>query len=331
MHADQSTRLKRLLKQFSGCRILVVGDVMVDEYIWGRVSRVSPEAPVPVVLRQGSSLEPGGAANVVRTLLSLGADVSLAGCTGRDPDGEWLRERLQSEGVDIQGLLVSDEKPTTVKTRIIAHKQQVVRVDTEDKYPLSDEEASRFVSLVNDAAESADAVILSDYAKGVLNKATLPAIIESCLSKELIVAVDPTVKHTDLYSRATVLTPNHHEAAIMAGREMETEDDVEEVGSVLMERLGCQYLVMTRGEDGMTVFTAADGSIAHIPAVAREVYDVTGAGDTVIGSLTLALAAGGGIVDSVLLSNYAAGIVVCKFGTATVSSGELADVLENNG
>ncbi len=327
MTNTDKSRLVRLIEKFSRCRILVVGDVMVDEYIWGRVTRISPEAPVPVVERRGCSLVPGGAGNVVRTLISLGANVTLIGEIGQDSSGEWLRSHLQSEGVGVNGLVEVPGRETTVKTRIIAHKQQVVRVDSENKSPIDGPVIEELLRNVENELDSVNVVILSDYAKGLLHEKTIPLIVEKCLEKGVMVAVDPAVHHADLYRGVTVLTPNHHEAALMAGREMETEDDVEDVGTSLAGRLGCRYLVITRGEDGMTVLEAEQKAIEHIPAVAREVFDVTGAGDTVIGTLALGLAAGGGILEAAIISNYAAGVVVAKFGTATVTVDELKEVI----
>lgn len=314
-------RLARWVSRFPKARLLVVGDLMLDEFVWGRVSRISPEAPVPVVWVQSESVMPGGAANVASNVCALGAQVAAVGVIGQDRWGGTLLETLTSRGIDVSGI-VSAERATTVKTRVIAHHQQVVRVDREQRELLSRETISRLVSAVEARIASVDALVLEDYGKGVITRALLEAVIPLARKHQKIITVDPKEEHFDLYRRVTALTPNRAEAGETVGRELESEADVDRAGEEILKRLECEAVLMTLGEEGMCLFERS-GRCVRIPTVAQEVFDVAGAGDTVIATFTLALSCGASLEESARLANTAAGIVVGKLGVATVTPQEL--------
>jgi D-beta-D-heptose 7-phosphate kinase/D-beta-D-heptose 1-phosphate adenosyltransferase len=306
-------------------RILVVGDVMVDEWVWGSVSRISPEAPVPVVRVDDHSFTLGGAGNVASNLRAIGARVSFAATVGDDAEGRRVRELLEAADVDATGLLALTDRPTTRKTRIVAHNQQVVRADWESAAPLAPADRARLAALVTARAAGHDAVVLSDYAKGLFSREIVEAAAGSA-----VVTADPKPANIDLFAGVTCVAPNAGEAAAASGIEIVDEASLERAGSALLERLGCRYVVVTRGERGMALF-GARGERMLIPSVARAVYDVSGAGDTVIAVLTLALAAGAPITLAVELANFAAGAVVAKLGTATASPGEILELVGADG
>ncbi|HAK61145.1 MAG TPA: D-glycero-beta-D-manno-heptose-7-phosphate kinase [Nitrospiraceae bacterium] len=320
-----SKRLLGYLERFSGARILVVGDVMLDHYIWGTVSRISPEAPVPVVHVTKESLLLGAATNVVNNVHSLGGQVSACGLIGNDDAGKQLVHLLRSKGIDTDGLLVEDSRPTTIKTRIIAHSQQVVRFDREAKDGIRRETHRKIFDIVKQkVGQGLDAIVLSDYCKGVITKELVRDIVALAKKKNIIVSVDPKVNHFGIYSGVTILTPNAKEASIGSRVAIEDDKTLLKAGGLLLRRLLCNAVLITRGEHGMSLFER-NGRITHIPTVAREVFDVTGAGDTVISALTLAMAAGAGMVDAARIANFAAGIVVGVVGTDTVSPEELKE------
>jgi rfaE bifunctional protein kinase chain/domain len=312
----------KLLQRFRKTTLLVVGDIMVDEFIWGTVSRISPEAPVPVVAVTHEDLMLGGAANVVHNVHSLGGRVLLAGLVGDDLMGKMIRELLSEQGINRGGLVEEAGRPTTVKTRIIAHSQQVVRFDRESRDPISAQSQEHLIDYIDTQWNRVDGVIIADYGKGLIIPDLMDFIMNKKRSDGKLVAVDPKVNNFAFYTGATILTPNRFEAEAAAGREIRDEKSFMEVGNQLLERFASQAILITRGEEGMALFER-DGTVTAVPTVAKEVYDVTGAGDTVISALTLALAGGSTFPEAAVLANYAAGIVVGKVGTATVTPEEL--------
>jgi D-glycero-beta-D-manno-heptose-7-phosphate kinase len=318
-----SKRLIQYIDRFSKARILVVGDMMLDHYIWGNVSRISPEAPVPVVHVTKETVLLGAAANVVNNVHALGGSVRVCGVIGHDDAGRQLSHMLRAKGIHTDGLIVESGRPTTIKTRVIAHSQQVVRFDRETKDGIDRDTHRRIYDAVKQHVDDGlDAIILSDYSKGVVTKELVRDIVKLTSKRDLIVSVDPKVNHFGMYSGVTILTPNTKEASLGSKIEIESEKSLLKAGVTLLKRLKCKAVLITRGEQGMSLFER-NGRITHIPTVAREVFDVTGAGDTVISTLTLAMAAGAPMVDAARLSNVAAGIVVAVVGTATVKPEEL--------
>jgi rfaE bifunctional protein kinase chain/domain len=316
-------RLNKYVDRFPSTRTLVVGDLVLDHYIWGKVSRISPEAPVPVVNVTKEDLLLGGATNVVNNIHALGGIVGVCGVLGRDEAGKQLLHLLHSQGIATDGLIVEQNRPTTIKTRIIAHSQQVVRFDRETKSKIDKETHRRIFEYVRQqVSEGLDAIVLSDYCKGVVTRELVRDITKLAKKNKVIVAVDPKVSHFGMYSGVTILTPNLSEASIGAKIEIDDDRSLLKAGALLLKQLKCKAVLITRGEHGMSLFEQS-GKITHIPTVAQEVFDVTGAGDTVISALTLAMAAGANNVDAAGISNYAAGIVVGIVGTATVKPGEL--------
>lgn len=320
-------RINDALDNFPNARVLVIGDIMVDEYIWGKVSRISPEAPVPVVNVTKETLLLGGAANVVNNIRALGGRVSLAGVIGPDDMGRKVVHELRRIGVDTEGVIVEKERPTTVKTRIVAHSQQMVRYDRESKSIINPDSIQKLVSYLRSRLDAIDAIVISDYSKGVISEDLLKEVLGIAQGKTIV--VDPKIGNFPFYSGVTAITPNHHEAAEGAGININNEKDVIRAGQAIIERLKCKSVLVTRGEEGMSLFEE-NGDVTHIPTVAKEVYDVTGAGDTVISAFTLALAAGAGFKEAAYLSNYAAGIVVGKVGTATVTADEIREVIRES-
>lgn len=320
---SDSKGLLKYIDRFHKARILVVGDVMLDHYIWGTVNRISPEAPVPVVNVTRETFLLGAAANVVNNIRSIGGNVTICGVIGRDDAGRQLERMLRERQIPTDGLVVDESRPTTIKTRVIAHSQQVVRFDRETKDGI-DREIMRliFENVHRFVDDGIDAIIISDYCKGVVTRELVRDIVRLAGKKGLIVAVDPKVNHFGIYKGVTILTPNTKEASIGSGIEIEDENSLLKAGKTLLKRLGCDAVLITRGEHGMSLFEKG-GRVTHIPTMAREVFDVTGAGDTVISVLTTAMAAGAEMVDAARISNFAAGIVVGIVGTATVKPDEL--------
>ncbi len=316
------------ISRFKSARIMVIGDLMVDEYIWGSVSRISPEAPVPVVSVTSESLRLGGAGNVLNNIHSLGGKVLIGGVVGNDEMGRKIVQDLHKMGVETKGVVIEPDWITTVKTRIIAHQQQVVRYDREIVRPIRPEALKKILSLLEDRVNELDAVLISDYGKGVVCQELVDRVRSLTLGAGKIISVDPKVKNFPLFQKVTIITPNHHEAGQAAGRWIQSEEDLMEVGRQLLQQLQCGAILITRGEKGMTLFQDT-GEITNIPTMAKEVFDVTGAGDTVISVLTLALAVGADPKQAAVLSNYAAGIVVGEVGTATLKASDLEDALRN--
>ncbi|HLG13085.1 MAG TPA: D-glycero-beta-D-manno-heptose-7-phosphate kinase [Blastocatellia bacterium] len=320
-------RARTLTEAFADKRIVVLGDLMLDEFIWGRVRRISPEAPVPVVEVERHTVALGGAGNVVANLVALGASPSPVGVVGDDADAERLVSAFRSLGVDTGGLVIDPGRPTTLKTRIIAHSQQVVRADRESRVRISEEVEDRVVEMFTVQIEHADAVVVSDYNKGLLTRRVLARALDRSRARGLIVCLDPKMRSFDLYQPVTVITPNNQEAAEAAGIAIEGDESLAAAGRKILASANCRAVLITRGEEGMTLFTD-DGGVTHIPTVAREVYDVTGAGDTVIATLGAALTAGASFLEAAVLANHAAGVVVGKVGTATVACDELLATIQ---
>jgi rfaE bifunctional protein kinase chain/domain len=318
-------RARDLFERMRTRRVLVVGDVMIDEWVWGEVSRISPEAPVPVVAVNGHSFTLGGAGNVACNLRAIGARVGLAAVVGNDAEGRRACDILDRLGVDPSAVITVDDRPTTRKTRIVAHSQQVVRSDWESTEPLAPVDRMRLAANVARVAVAYDAVILSDYAKGVFSR----DIVEAAGRGRIVVA-DPKPANMDLFKGAMCVAPNVHEAASASGVRITDEKSLEHAGEILLKRLGCRYIVITRGDRGMALF-GAEGERMLVPAVARTVFDVSGAGDTVIAVLTLALAVEAPIELALQLANFAAGAVVEKLGTATASPDDILALVEHAG
>lgn len=314
-------RLQAALDAFPNVRIAVIGDLILDSFIWGKVERISPEAPVPVVevVRETECL--GGAANVARNLAALDAQPILIGVVGRDPPGRRFLDLLAEERIDGGGVVVDDSRRTTTKSRIIAHHQQVCRFDREDRNPPSPERFADVRQRALDVVSEVQAVLISDYSKGMISGALTGPLIERCQAAGVIVVVDPKVRDLTLYRGVDVITPNKHEAELASGVDILDETSLGMAARIIQERSGSRQVLITRGEEGMSLL---DGDLLqNFPAVAREVFDVTGAGDTVIATYALALAAGAPPADAALLSNHAAGVVVGKLGTATLTRDEL--------
>jgi D-beta-D-heptose 7-phosphate kinase/D-beta-D-heptose 1-phosphate adenosyltransferase len=314
------------IDKFSSCRILVVGDVIMDEFLWGRVERISPEAPVPVVQVEEESLVLGGAGNVVNNIISLGGQALLCGVIGNDAMGRELVHMLEKMNSPSHGLVVEDRRPTTIKTRVVAHSQQVVRVDREEREPVTEASIERIITAVKEQTGSIDAIVVSDYGKGVVTRSLMDGLRSLGQDGQPILAVDPTVRNLALYKDVTLITPNNYEAQRMSGIQIEDDQSLRRAGAHLLEELGCQTVLITQGDKGMTLIEG-NGETTQIPTVARKVFDVSGAGDTVIATFTLALAAGLTPSEAALLSNLAAGIVVGEVGTAAVATSRLKEIL----
>ena len=322
-------RLTRFIPKFEKQKIVVLGDLMVDRFVWGKVSRISPEAPVPVVEVTRESHAFGGAGNVANNITSLGAQAFLLGVVGSDLEAEQLKEGLRERNIDVGGIITDENRPTTIKTRIIAQHQQVVRVDKEVKGSFSEEVQKDIFSRLEEASAFADAIVISDYGKGVINRPLLKKAITLAHRRGIPVTVDPKIEHFMDYKKVTCITPNLPEAvAGMRYHDVSEESEIYELGKKILKKLSADSVLITRGEKGMTLFEPG-GRITHIPTRAKEVFDVTGAGDTVISVFTLALASGSKLGEAAELSNFAAGIVVGKIGTATATREELRSAVEN--
>jgi len=313
-------KYKDIIAGFAGLRLGVVGDSMVDRFLWGRVDRISPEAPVPVVRLERETIKLGGAANVAANIRALDADVVLCGLWGRDEAADQMGQLLNDRGIEAAGMVASD-RPTTIKTRIIAHNQQVVRADREDDGPVVQELLDQLIDHLVKAGPF-DGLILSDYGKGVLTDAALAAFIGQARSAGMPVVVDPKKGDYSQYRGVTSLTPNQKEAAQACALVIEEPGNLARAGQALLDRTEAEAVLITRGEHGMALFQK-DGDEHHLPTEATTVYDVTGAGDTVIAVYTTALAGGATYADAAALANHAAGVAVRELGTAAVTAEQL--------
>lgn len=330
MRSLPSDRLRHILREARNLRVHVIGDVMLDQFIWGQVNRISPEAPVPVVEFRGESFMPGGAANVARNLTALGARADLFGVVGQDEAGTDLRRLLEQHGVGCDGLQVAPHRATSIKTRIIAHQQQVVRLDRETRDPLEPDLSQRLFAAVAAQLDQTDAVIVGDYGKGVITQGLLDALREACRARGRWLSLDPKPVHRLCLKGLSLITPNRKEAFELAGvTDAQGSGDPQDAGlheaaQTLLRDLQPALLLITLGEQGMLLCRRNEPPF-HIPTMAREVFDVSGAGDTVIASFTLAIAAGASPQEAAMFSNRAAGVVVGKVGTATATAAELLD------
>jgi len=322
-------RADELLRRASERFIVVYGDVMLDEFVWGDVTRISPEAPVPVVEVRRESVHLGGAANVLANVVALGARASVTGVVGNDRAGEMLRAELKETGLFASGdtLILDESRPTTLKTRIIAHNQPVVRTDRERRTPVDAETEARIIEVLTKAVEEANAFVVSDYDKGAVTQRILSEILPVAYKRGIPVLIDPKIRNFDAYRPATLVTPNHLEALRLANMEDHSDEALKRAAHLIRERVDCESVLITRGERGMMLLESYHEPV-YVETVAREVYDVTGAGDTVIATLAVALAAGASMLEAAILANHAAGIVVGKIGTATASAEELINSIQ---
>jgi len=321
-------RAEELIRSMRDRKIVVLGDVMLDEFIWGDVTRISPEAPVPVVDIRRESVHLGGAANVLANLVGLGAKACVVGVIGNDSAGQRLRASLK-EASPLQAddyLVVDKDRPSTTKTRIIAHSQLVVRADRELRRPVNGQLEARIVDTLRHAVHDADAFVVSDYDKGVVTPHILDKILPAAYPR-IPVLIDPKIRNFSHYRPASLITPNHHEALRMANLEADSDDGLHQAARLIREKLNCDAVLITRGDRGIMLLEG-DNNPVFVETAAREVYDVTGAGDTVIATLAAALSAGATMLEAANLANHAAGIVVGKVGTATASAAELLATFE---
>jgi rfaE bifunctional protein kinase chain/domain len=347
--ANPAPRLKRLIPRFRGCRIGVVGDLMLDRYVWGHASRLSPEAAVPVVDFVGQSECLGGAGNVAANLAALGAKVAVFGVTGDDEPGRALRACLRGAEIEYKGVVATPKRLTTVKTRIIARHHQIVRVDRERIEPLQSATEERILRSLFSALKNLEVLVLSDYDKGLVTDAFADRVLSAAHRHEVPVFVRPKTSRLYAYRGARAIVCNAKEAGFFVTRSLGDEKSFEAAGRALLAHFGCSAVVITRGEMGMTVFEESSPRHLHIPATGyevtyarvgqpgiergstgRQVFDVTGAGDTVLSVLALAVAAGATVADAAILANTAAGVVVGKLGTASLTPSELAHALEGH-
>lgn len=312
------------MARFPECRVLVVGDIMLDEYVFGTVGRISPEAPVPVVVVLRDARVPGGAANVALNLAGLRVKVEMAGLVGADAAGMQVARALRARRIGVSAVVSDPDRPTTVKTRVIAHSQQVVRVDREIKGPPSRRTQDALRRRVRAALAGVDGVVFSDYRKGALSLELVREVTAAARARGLFVAVDPKQSDFGCYRGCTLITPNKMEAqAALGGRELRTDLDVWDGGKDLLRKTGAEAILITRGEEGMTLVERGRKASFHVPALAREVFDVTGAGDTVIGTLAACLAAGAPLREAAVLANIAASVVVGEVGTSPITAEKL--------
>ena len=324
MKIGDFNKLKKVIGDFKNAKVLVVGDLILDEFIWGDVSRISPEAPVPVVWVKRESFMPGGASNVANNLRSLGARTYLAGVIGDDESGSILKGELEQKNIDVSGVLVDESRPTTLKTRVVARHQQVVRIDKERPDGLSDDLIKRIIRNAKNVIDEVDALIIEDYGKGVITPRLLKEIVPFAKARKKIISVDPKEEHLKYYNGITLITPNNHEASNAVGFEIKDDVTLKKAGQALLKKFKCRIALITLGENGMAVFEKGK-PMKHMPTVAQDVFDVSGAGDTVIASYTLALASGADPLQAAHISNCAGGIVVGKVGIAVVTPEELID------
>ncbi|HEQ97845.1 MAG TPA: D-glycero-beta-D-manno-heptose-7-phosphate kinase [candidate division Zixibacteria bacterium] len=308
-------RIDEIFSHMGGNSIIILGDLMMDRYLWGDVNRISPEAPVPVVEVRNETLLLGGAANVAVNIRKLGDNPHLVGVVGNDLRSETFNILLGDNGIRSDGIVMDNSRPTTIKTRIIAHNQQVVRADHETTEDISREIEKEIFAKIKAKISDAKGLIISDYGKGVITKKLLGSLINLCRENGVFIAVDPKDVNFKSYKRVSVITPNHHEAGFAYGKRIRNEDDLKEVGWGLLRLLDAESLLITRGPEGMALFEKS-GSLTFLPTAARRVYDVTGAGDTVISAIVSAVAAGASLPEAAYISNQAAGLVVAELGTA---------------
>ncbi len=315
-------RINEIFEKLTGKRIAVVGDVMVDRYYWGKVSRVSPEAPVPVVEVDSESIRPGGAANVANNIQTLGGVPVLVGLVGNDHAGVTLTDILKERGLETDGIVVDAGRPTTIKTRVIAHGQHVVRIDNESRADCPEHLRFRIIDAVKYGIHNLQGIVVEDYNKGVVTREIIAELIGIARKYHIPITVDPKFNNFLEYRNVTVFKPNRREVEEVLGGRLKTTGEVESAGKKLLEMLGAENILLTRGEEGMTLFETG-GAVTHFRTMATNVQDVSGAGDTVISTLTRALVAGASIREAAALANCAGGIVVGEVGIVPVQSEQL--------
>ncbi len=314
------------LKSFKKIRALVLGDLMIDEYLWGEVDRISPEAPVPIVAVKRESYTLGGAGNVINNLVAMGASVSVVGTAGTGEAGRLMLDKFKELRVDTGGILDEPDRPTTKKTRVIASNQQVLRIDKETKKEISPATLKRLLSFIKEVAPKVDLIIISDYDKGLVTRELVKQTVSIARSHNILTLADPKGLDFTKYSRVSLLTPNQKEAGLATGIDIRTEEDLVRAGNKILAIADLERLLITCGKDGMMLFERNKEPF-KIESEARQVFDVSGAGDTVISTLGLSLAAKADFKESAAIANAAAGIVVAKVGTATTTPEEVEKVL----
>jgi D-beta-D-heptose 7-phosphate kinase/D-beta-D-heptose 1-phosphate adenosyltransferase len=330
MNQLSQDRAGEIVEGMRACSVVVLGDLMLDEFIWGEVTRISPEAPVPVVEVRRESVHLGGAANVLANIVALGVRrASIVGVIGDDGAGQRLRSALReaSPAQADEMIVVDKSRPSTVKTRIIAHNQTVVRADREGRTPVDAQTEDRIISVLRREIKEAGAFVVSDYDKGAVTPRILNEILPLAYGQGIPVLVDPKIRNFDAYRPATLVTPNHYEALRVTGTEEDTDEGLKRAALLIRARLSCDCVLITRGERGMMLLEGEREPV-YVATAAREVYDVTGAGDTVIATLAASLAAGATMLEAAILANHAAGVVVGKVGTSTASAFELAEAIQ---
>ncbi len=322
-------KIEKIIANFGKAKILILGDIMLDEYLYGDVGRISPEAPVPVVDIKEERLKLGGAANVANNIATLGDEPILLGTVGEDDASIKLSQLLKNCNITRDFLINDSERRTTIKTRIIAQSQQIVRADREDTKDISENIEKIVLTRFRSVVDKINAIIISDYGKGVITASLLEKVIPACKENNVFIAVDPKESHFFNYKDVSVVTPNHHEAGFVAGHRIVNENDLKIVSRILLDKLQAESLLITRGSKGMALFTA-DDQVDYFPTVARKVFDVTGAGDTVISVFVSAVTAGATLKEAAIISNCAAGAVVREIGTATITSKKLTQEFKDN-
>jgi D-beta-D-heptose 7-phosphate kinase/D-beta-D-heptose 1-phosphate adenosyltransferase len=324
-----SDRIREVVEGIGRARVLVLGDIMVDEYLFGSVDRISPEAPVPVVEVTNTRTQVGGAANVAANIRALGDEPILVGAVGSDDAAVTLCGLLKERSISPDSLVEDNSRPTTLKTRLIAHSQQVVRFDRERRDPLDDAVERAVLARIESQIDTIGALIVSDYGKGVIKPSLLKQVTDLCNERDIFIAVDPKETNFHNYRRVSLITPNHHEAGFAYGRKIQCEEDLQEVGQGLLTKLEARSILVTRGPAGMSLFSV-DAQPTHIPTFARQVFDVTGAGDTVIATFVSAVCAGATLPEAAVFANAGAGYTVREIGTSTVAKDQLASELAAN-
>ena len=325
----RADRIRSLCEGIGQAKVLILGDIMLDEYLFGSVDRISPEAPVPVVEITSTRLLLGGAANVAANIRALGDIPILVGTVGIDDAAEKLNRLLQEKDISDEYMVTDAGRQTTIKTRIIAHSQQVVRADRENRDYLSEDIQQQVIDRVMAVVDDIQAVVISDYGKGVITKDVLERVTNLCNERGVFVAVDPKETNFHNYKNVSLVTPNHHEAGFAYGRKIVSDKDLIVVGQGLLEKLNARSILITRGGKGMSLFSRG-AEPTHIPTFARQVFDVTGAGDTVIATFVAAVSAGADLAEAAVMANAGAGYTVGEIGTATVTVQQLRDELERN-
>lgn len=329
MKKSDTEQLIRCIQNFDKANAIVIGDIIADHYIWGRVERISPEAPVPIVDVQSEGYMLGGAGNVTNNILSLDGKVRICGVVGHDEMGRWVTHTLRSNGVDTGGIVVEDSRPTSKKTRVVAHGQHVVRFDHESRGEISIQAQDIILEYIKTNIKDTGIIVISDYAKGVVTSHLVKGVLELAREYNLSVVVDPKLKHFDYYTGAAIITPNTNEASTASGIKIVDDESLCQAGEILLKQSDSTAVLITRGEHGMSLFEK-NGKVTHVPSFAQEVFDVTGAGDTVVSTLALSLAAGASLLTASRIANYAAGIVVGIVGTATVNREQLVKTIDSS-